>query len=391
MNPYPARRRGQPIVAFCALMGIWLAIRMVTTVLPGPPAAEGRREPVLSQIAGAAPSRSGHGAAVPHALPAGDGRTAARPVMPGSSPAMRLPPLLSLPHSPLQPPAVSSVPPPAFVTGQDGALQAAPLPGPQARPNPMIAGCHQLLFLAAFSQMPLPAEVMPLADSARRRSGDLGSRWSADGWLLLRRGGGAPALSAIGGSYGASQAGAVLRYRIDRASKHQLAAYLRTSAALAGLREREAAIGLSARPIASLPIAAMAEARVARTAATTRLRPAAGLVTQLAPVVLPLGFAAEAYGQAGWVGGAGATAFADGQLRIERRLAQVVGAELEAGAGTWGGAQKGVSRLDVGPTARVTLHPSRSSTLRLAADWRFRLAGNAAPQSGPAITLSAGF
>jgi hypothetical protein len=106
---------------------------------------------------------------------------------------------------------------------------------------------------------------------------------------------------------------------------------------------------------------------------------------------MPLRLQTEIYGQAGWVGGNGATAFVDGQMRLERSIAKLGGAELSAGGGLWGGAQKGASRLDAGPTARITLHPTEQSTLRVAADWRFRIAGNAAPQSGPAITLSAGF
>ena len=128
-----------------------------------------------------------------------------------------------------------------------------------------------------------------------------------------------------------------------------------------------------------------------RTPTDTRLRPAAALVTELPVASLPLGFRAEAYGQAGWVGGTVATGFVDGQLRVERPLAKFAGGDLSAGGGLWGGAQKDASRLDVGPSARLTLHPTRQSTVRVAADWRFRIAGKAAPQSGPAITLSAGF
>ena len=93
---------------------------------------------------------------------------------------------------------------------------------------------------------------------------------------------------------------------------------------------------------------------------------------------------------AGYVGGAGATAFVDGQVRIERHLARIGRGELRLGLGGWGGAQKDANRLDLGPTATLDF-PIGSVQGRLSADWRLRAAGNAAPNTGPAITLSAGF
>lgn len=60
---------------------------------------------------------------------------------------------------------------------------------------------------------------------------------------------------------------------------------------------------------------------------------------------------------------------------------------MKAGAGAWGAAQSGVTRLDVGPQASVRF----PANLTLAADWRFRVAGDAAPASGPTLTLSTDF
>jgi hypothetical protein len=60
------------------------------------------------------------------------------------------------------------------------------------------------------------------------------------------------------------------------------------------------------------------------------------------------------------------------------------------GAGAWGGAQPGASRLDAGPTLSWRL-PAARAHLRIEAGWRFRLAGEAAPGSGPALTLLADF
>ncbi|MFA7602892.1 MAG: hypothetical protein WCY29_07770 [Novosphingobium sp.] len=221
---------------------------------------------------------------------------------------------------------------------------------------------------------------------------DRDPRWSAEGWLLLRRGG---AVSAAGGlapaTYGASQAGAVVRYRLATDSAHRPALHLRGSAALGGPREREAALGLSARPLAGVPLVIAAEARIIGQRAGTHLRPAAFVYTELPPLPLPLAARVEVYGQAGYVGGGYATAFLDGQVRLDRRVLRVGRGELRAGGGVWGGAQKHAARLDVGPTATIGMPVEGSGGARLGFDWRFRVAGNAAPSSGPALTLSAGF
>jgi hypothetical protein len=157
------------------------------------------------------------------------------------------------------------------------------------------------------------------------------------------------------------------------------------------MREQELALGLSARPLRALPLVAMAELRAARSPLGIRMRPAAALVTELPPLRLPAGLRAEVYAQGGYVGGAGATAFVDGQVRLDRKLFDLANHELRAGAGAWGGAQRGASRVDLGPSASVVLRLSDTATARLAMDWRFRVAGKAVPASGPAVTLSAGF
>jgi hypothetical protein len=53
----------------------------------------------------------------------------------------------------------------------------------------------------------------------------------------------------------------------------------------------------------------------------------------------------------------------------------------------WGGAQPGVYRVDAGP--RVTMKVRNN--IRVHFDWRQRLAGNAQPGSGPAVTLASDF
>lgn len=183
----------------------------------------------------------------------------------------------------------------------------------------------------------------------------------------------------------------MLRYRLAPQSPHRPEAYLRLSSALNSPADKDAAVGLSARPVAALPLRAMAELRLSERSGTARLRPAALLVTELAPIDMPHETRAEFYGQAGYVGGRNATAFADGQARVDKRIAQFGGAELRAGAGAWAGAQKGAARLDAGPSAALGLPFGTSGSARLGLDWRMRVAGDARPGSGLALTLSAGF
>jgi hypothetical protein len=98
----------------------------------------------------------------------------------------------------------------------------------------------------------------------------------------------------------------------------------------------------------------------------------------------------EGYAQAGYVGGRFATAFVDGQARIDRLVARLGKSEVRAGAGVWGGAQKHAARLDVGPSATASFRLGETQS-RVALDYRVRIAGDAAPKSGPALTISAGF
>lgn len=217
-----------------------------------------------------------------------------------------------------------------------------------------------------------------------------GTRWSGDSWLLLRED---SARSLVTGrpAYGRSQAGAVLRYRLAFWSGYRPAAYARVSRSLDGSRGTEVAAGLTARPLPGVPLGVAAELRAYESAAGRELRPAAFAVTELPPVELPHGLRGEVYAQAGYVGGDFSTAFADGQGRVDGRVLRLgEGAEVRMGGAAWGGAQKNASRLDVGPSVTVAFSVGRAS-LRVAADYRFRVAGDAEPKSGPALTFSAGF
>lgn len=216
-------------------------------------------------------------------------------------------------------------------------------------------------------------------------------RWSMDIWALLRgTGGKVPAAGTLPAVYGASQAGGVVRYRLADDTRRP-SAYLRTTSTLGGLAETSIALGLSARPLARVPVILAAEGRLTDQAGARRVQPAITAVTELPPLALPRQFRAEVYGQAGYVAGRYATPFADGQARVDRQVVSVAGYEARLGAGLWGGIQKGASRLDAGPGATVAIPLNPKVFGRVALDWRFKVAGDAEPDSGPALTVAAGF
>lgn len=220
-----------------------------------------------------------------------------------------------------------------------------------------------------------------------KSSGD--SRWSGYAWLFLREDGPTSQLAGEP-SYGRSQTGAVIRFKLVPASAHRPLAYVRGNAALAGAEEQDIAVGIAGRPLPMVPVRAAVELRATRNELGTDLRPAAYAVTELPPLKLPLGVRGEAYLAGGYVGGEFSTGFVEGQARVEKLLAREEDTEFTAGAGAWGGAQKDAARLDVGPTAAVSFRLGAARS-RLAVDYRFRVAGDAQPASGPALTLSAGF
>ncbi|WP_128891960.1 hypothetical protein [Erythrobacter sp. HKB08] len=264
---------------------------------------------------------------------------------------------------------------------------------------------HQVMWLAGMSRIGVPEDVaalirarasepqtartiLPAASPLAPKPLD---RWAFDGWLLYRPGSQPlPTGGAATPSYGGSQAGGVLSYRLAPASAMRPAAMLRINSALAGPRDEQAAVGLSLRPLADIPLRAQAEMRLVRSDGGIATRPAVLVVSELPPVELPLGTRADAYVQAGYVGGADATGFVDGSAKLTREIADFDLAKLSAGAGAWGGAQKGVARLDVGPSANLDLRLG-SVPARVSLDFRHRVAGNAESQSGIALTLSTGF
>ncbi|WP_136162338.1 hypothetical protein [Sphingomonas flavalba] len=211
-----------------------------------------------------------------------------------------------------------------------------------------------------------------------------GRRLTVSVWALLR-GKGAASLAG-GGQLGGSQAGLRAGYLIAPAAR--VALFGRLAAPLAAPGGREAAIGLEWQPLAGLPVRLAAERRLALDGGRDAY--ALGIAGGIAPVALGGRVVLDGYGQAGIVGWKRRAGYADGALRVERPVATAGPVRIAAGAGAWGGIQPGAGRIDIGPqlVARV---PAAGTTLRLAADWRQRVAGNARPGSGATLSLGADF
>ena len=221
----------------------------------------------------------------------------------------------------------------------------------------------------------LPTNAVPVA--IRRIPGI--DRLSMSTWAMMRRDPGSPSL-ATNGQLGGSQAGARFLWRFDR----RLAASIRSSAPIGGVqRNAELAVGARWQPYARIPIALTAERR--QSFGRDKGRSAFAVFAEGGVYDRPIlaGFTLDAYLQAGVVGVRNHAAFVDGSATLTRPLWR----QFSAGFGVWGGAQPGLARLDAGP--RVSLRVGRAMRVHL--DYRHRFAGQAAPGSGPVVTLAGDF
>jgi hypothetical protein len=204
-------------------------------------------------------------------------------------------------------------------------------------------------------------------------------RLQVTAWAMLRSQqagvAGTPSL-ASSGTLGASQAGSRLAYNFT----HQVSATLRTTSEV-GRRGGEVAAGVRIQPARAIPLWFTAERRQ-RLGSGGSGRNAFALFFESGVYnrPMPLRLSLDAYLQGGVVGRDG---FVDGGMTLTRPLMK----RVSGGFGVWGGAQPGVARLDVGP--RISLKVRDNMKVHL--DWRQRVAGNAQPGSGAAVTLAGDF
>jgi hypothetical protein len=227
-------------------------------------------------------------------------------------------------------------------------------------------------------------ETMPAAATAIPASGEMPppvkrlDRLQLSAWALLR-GSPGPGALATGGTLGGSQVGARLNYQFSPS----LAASFRSSSSVGGVRYAEVAAGVRWKPLASVPIAFNFERRFALNRWGGRNAFAVFAEGGLYQTPI-LGIAnLDLYAQGGVVGAKSRDLFFDGGAAFTRPVWK----NFSAGFGVWGGLQPALYRVDAGP--RLTMEVRRG--IKLHADYRQRLAGEAAPASGPALTIAGDF
>ncbi len=208
------------------------------------------------------------------------------------------------------------------------------------------------------------------------------ARWSASVWGLIRGSGAAGGVATP--QLGGSQVGARLAYRLDQSGR--VAAVARVAAALR-TRQQEAALGVEWQPT-RLPLRLVAEQRIG--IAGIRGGPALGLVGGVGALPLGHDLRVDGYAQAGVVARDRSDGYVDGALVIARPVRVAEATRLELGIGAWGAAQRGASRLDLGPSATLVL-PLEWRAIRIGVQWRERVAGNARPGSGAVLSLGTDF
>ena len=256
------------------------------------------------------------------------------------------------------------------------AAQAATPPMPMDAPTPMPAPEGP----PALSPTGIVALPVAVADAARP------SRWSGS-LYVYRRGDGTDAL-ASGGQLGGSQAGARIAWRLNRDGPSRFAAAARVSTPLDDRRGAEGAVGLDWHPLPGQPLRVSVERRVDLGGAgrdAWSAYAAGGFYREPRP-----GLVVDGYAQAGVVGARRRDLFADGALRGGARRPIGPNRSLTLGGGVWGAAQPRVARLDIGPRAALGL-PIAGTAATLAAEWRIRVAGDASPRAGLALTLASDF
>ncbi len=358
MSGQAAPRGGQPLIFIAVLLGLWIGARLILWENPWPLAQ-------LSDVYRLAPAMAGADAEPAPALVVTDeapGQSADTPVPARAGPAGKR---LSFRGGAAQ----------AQVTIPLAATAPLP-PTPAAPPRPS----STLTDFAPVRPAPLPRAATPLP----------ASRWRTDVWAFLRGSGERIIASPSAPSYGASQAGGVIAYRLLPESDRNPELYARGSKALIEQGEIEVAAGVRVAPVPAFPVRLHAELRATRFATETQVRPSAYVTAGIEETDLIADIEVRAYGQAGYVGGRYATGFVDGHAVAQKPVAQLGPARIGIGVGVWGGAQKGADRLDTGPSVSAEIDLA-GAPVRLSADYRIQLAGTAAPGDGVAITLTTGF
>ncbi|MBR0553312.1 hypothetical protein [Stakelama marina] len=254
---------------------------------------------------------------------------------------------------------------------------------PEARPaHDAVRAQFALIGLVRFNgTVEAQARPRPVLDPLPARPAPHPSRWRGTAWLFTHGNGTQLNDSA---RLGGSQAGARLSYPL--APDNRIAAAGRASTPLQG-DGAEASVGVEWRPW-NAPVALVAERRFGLD--NQRGGPATAIVGGSGPAPLAGGFDLETYGEAGAVFRERPDYYAAGAARLSRKTARIGDTAISLGLGAWASMQREASRVDIGPSVSIPLHVADGNA-RLSLDWRQRVAGDASPGSGPALTLGADF
>jgi hypothetical protein len=227
-----------------------------------------------------------------------------------------------------------------------------------------------------------PATLAPgpaLGPAARR------SRWTVSGYVFSRPGGQQPSLAG-GGSLGGSQIAGRVTYRLNPGEEVRIALAARAYAPLHG-KGAEVAAGVDWHPLPGRSLRLSVERRVGLDAwgrdAWSAYAAGGFYAEPLRQAVV------DGYAQGGVVGTRTRDLFADGAVRVGHR-ASIGATTLVAGGGIWAAAQPRAERIDAGPRLALTI-PVADGHLAVAAEGRFRVAGDARPGSGAALTVAVDF
>ena len=241
---------------------------------------------------------------------------------------------------------------------------------------------------AVKSGLPVKHPIRTIMSLPNSGNPDRSNRMGAFFWLYARANS-IDGRSISNGQYGGSQAGAILSYRLLDRPHPDLSVYTRLSSALAPWNQQEIAVGTRILPVPAMPLALHAEQRF-DLGTGNDTGTAFYLTGGSGPGQVIERFSLETYAQAGYVLGQNETYFFDGSAVLQRPIADIGKTRLFIGSGVWAGGQREISRIDIGPRATIAV-PIGKMSARVAVDWRLRIAGNARPASGPAITVSTGF
>lgn len=149
----------------------------------------------------------------------------------------------------------------------------------------------------------------------------------------------------------------------------------------------EIGAGLKWRPMREMPISLVVESRF-----RGKNAPRLAAYAVIAPPALKLSksLTVNSYAQLGAITGKDGVRFLDANAYIDTPILTRSKITIKAGPLTSVSAQSDLYRLELGPLVYAEM-PLGKKNVRIAADWRFQIAGDIGRKAGPTLTLSTSF